>query len=1013
MEYNFRDIEKKWREEWRKRGTYKVEEHSSKPKFYSLDMFPYPSGAGLHVGHPLGYIASDIVSRYKRLKGYNVLHPMGYDAFGLPAEQYAIQTGQHPAVTTEKNTARYREQLDQLGFCFDWSREVRTSDPKYYRWTQWIFLQLFNSFYDTRQDKARPISELIARFEQEGCQGQDASILTGDVEEFIGSFTATEWNAFDERTQQMVLQHFRLAYLGEAWVNWCPALGTVLANDEVKDGVSERGGHPVERKHMPQWSMRITAYAERLLTGLDGLEWTDALKEMQRNWIGRSDGATVHFPVGNDSIEVYTTRPDTLFGVTFLTLAPEHVLVNKFTTDAQRAEVQAYVEHAKNRSERERQADVEHISGVFTGSYATHPFTGKEVPVWVGDYVLAGYGTGAVMAVPGGDARDWRFAKHFDLPIIAVTEGADIENGADENKDATIVNSDFLNGLKVPEAIKMAIAKLEDLNAGEGSVNYRLRDAAFGRQRYWGEPIPIYYKDDIPYPIEELPLELPTIDDYHPTESGDPPLARAEKWFWDPEKKELVGKGEGYPVETTTMPGWAGSSWYFLRYMDPHNDKEFVSKEALEHWGQIDLYIGGTEHATGHLLYFRFWTKVLHDLGHLPFDEPAKKMINQGMIGGLSAKVLRLNLSPVANRDERFGLDSEKSDYFGEIERFANAPGPPIFISTDLYHDFQAELSKKMSEPSEVELLIRKEVRLHEEKINQMYPEAEATLHFGLSPESLVSTMLIPIECIEEDGVTVNLNQLRATWNDLIDAQFLSMTDKFFARREQDKMSKSKYNVVNPDDIIKSFGADTLRLYEMFLGPLEQHKPWDTNGIEGTHRFLRKLWRLFHTTENAFSVSEEAAPKEALKALHHTIKKVQDDIERHSFNTVVSEFMICVNKLSELKSNHREVLEPLVILLSPYAPHMAEELWEGLGHSTSVCDATFPAFEASYLVEDSVKYPVSFNGKMRFTVELSAQLTKEEVEKEVMAMEETAKYLNGGAPKKVIVVPKRIVNIVV
>ncbi|MCB9201218.1 MAG: leucine--tRNA ligase [Flavobacteriales bacterium] len=938
MQYDHTAIEGKWQQAWRERNTYRVDQDFTRPKFYVLDMFPYPSGAGLHVGHPLGYIASDIVARYKRHKGFHVLHPMGYDAFGLPAEQYAIQTGQHPATTTEVNAARYREQLDRIGFSFDWDREVRTSDPDYYKWTQWIFLQLFDSWYDPRADQARPISELIARFETEGCRGQDASVLTGDIEEFVGEFTAAEWKAFDERTRQMVLQHFRLAYLSEAWVNWCPALGTVLANDEVKDGVSERGGHPVERKRMPQWSLRITAYAQRLLDGLEGLAWSESLKEAQRNWIGRSEGASVRFPVGDDFIEVFTTRPDTLFGVTFLTLAPEHVLVGKYTTDAQRAEVEAYVKQAKNRSERERQAEVDRITGVFTGSYAKHPFTGEDVPIWVGDYVLAGYGTGAVMAVPGGDQRDWRFAKHFGLPIIAVTEGADIDKEADERKDATICSEGFLKGLKVPEAIRRAIDELEKLGAGEGRVNFRLRDAAFGRQRYWGEPIPIYYEDDIPRPVDvaDLPVRLPEIDKYQPTETGEPPLARAKDWTY-----------KGFPLETTTMPGWAGSSWYFLRYMDPGNTERFAGEEAVKYWGPVDLYVGGSEHATGHLLYFRFWTKFLYDRGWLPFDEPARKLVNQGMIQGISMMVnVFVDRS---SGEERYTMIASEDKREGSFHRN--------------YLIDHVEL--------------REGRHMLSEQGAQATREKDATFRqFRLEGESVELKPLV------------------------------------------EKMSKSKFNVVNPDDIIARYGADTLRLYEMFLGPLEQSKPWDTHGIEGTYRFLRKFWNLFQTgnegnVDNAFNVSDEEPAKAELKVLHATLKKVEEDIERMSFNTSVSQFMIATNELGALKCTKRAVLEPLVVALAPFAPHIAEELWEKLGHAESVTTAPWPAHDPQYLVEDSFSYPISFNGKTRLQLEFPATLGKEEVEAAVLADPEVQKRLEGKPPKKVIVVPKRIVNIVV
>lgn len=987
MAYEHIDIEKKWRAEWARRKTYRVEYDPARPKYYVLDMFPYPSGAGLHVGHPLGYIASDIVARYKRHCGFNVLHPMGYDSFGLPAEQYAIQTGQHPAKTTEVNIARYREQLDNIGFSFDWDREVRTSDPSFYKWTQWIFLQLFDSWYDPKADKARPISELIACFEQQGSHGQDASILTGDVEEFVGRFTADEWKGFDERTKQMVLQYFRLAYLSEAWVNWCPALGTVLANDEVKDGVSERGGHPVERKRMKQWSMRITAYAQRLLNGLDALDWTESIKEAQRNWIGRSEGATVRFPIGSDFIEVYTTRPDTLFGVSFITLAPEHVLVGKFTTADRRAEVEAYVTMAKNRSERDRQADVQNVSGVFTGTFAKHPFTGADVPVWVGDYVLGGYGTGAVMAVPGGDQRDWRFAKHFDLPIIAVTEGADITQGADESKEATICSEGFLKGLKVPEAIERAIAELEKLGAGARRVNYRLRDAAFGRQRYWGEPIPIYYRDDVPYPVKEehLPLVLPEVDKFLPTESGEPPLARARDWHYSP----LLGRGVGgegaFPLETTTMPGWAGSSWYFLRYMDPKNEGRFASPEAINYWQQVDLYVGGSEHATGHLLYFRFWTKFLKDRGWINFDEPAKKLVNQGMIQGVSAFATLVAKQEVKNLD-----GSDTFEY-----AFATTK-PEVYVSKNLAQRLEEE-----------GLLLP--------TLKSVYAKSFPAINDGEFSATL-GRRVVPVYMIGQHD-TLDLaafDPWRASTSSKSTAEYLREADgSFICSREVEKMSKSKWNVVNPDDIISKYGADTLRLYEMFLGPLEQSKPWDTNGIEGTFRFLRKFWNLFHGAGDEFAVSGDAPTKAELKILHATLKKVTEDIEKMSFNTSVAQFMIAANELGALKCNKRTVLEPLVIALAPFAPHIAEELWEKLGHPDSVTVAKWPRWDAQHLVEDSFSYPISFNGKTRLQLEFPIGLSKEEIEAQVLANPEVQAKLGGQAPKKVIVVPQRIVNIVV
>jgi leucyl-tRNA synthetase len=1003
MHYDHRRIEEKWQNEWRTRGTYRVIEDPSKPKYYVLDMFPYPSGAGLHVGHPLGYIASDIVARHKRQKGFCVLHPMGYDAFGLPAEQYAIQTGQHPAVTTETNIKRYREQLDRIGFSFDWSREVRTSDPSYYKWTQWIFLQLFNSWYDPRKNKAEPIETLIEHFELQGYEGARDPILTGDIEEEIDAFTAKEWRTFDERTKQRILQNFRLAYLSEAWVNWCAALGTVLANDEVKDGVSERGGHPVERKRMPQWSLRITTYAQRLLDGLETLDWTESIKEAQRNWIGRSEGALVRFPlspfpgrgVGGEEIEVFTTRPDTLFGVTFVTLAPEHELVQRITTADRMEEVMAYVNTAKNRSERERQADVKKVSGVFTGAYCVHPFTGEKIPVWVGDYVLSGYGTGAVMAVPGGDQRDWNFAKHFGLPIIAVTEGAHIEKEADERKDATIINSGFLNGLAVPQAISRAIDELVELGAGERRINYRLRDAAFGRQRYWGEPIPIYYKDDVPYPVKEehLPIVLPEVDKYQPTESGEPPLARAQNWTYSP----LLGRGAGgeagrgvqgetYPLETTTMPGWAGSSWYFLRYMDPKNSDRFASAEKVDYWKQVDLYMGGAEHATGHLLYFRFWTKFLFDRGWIPFDEPAQKLVNQGMIQGVSAFVWSL-----ANWQRKDISIEEWLSMSTYSEKF-----PDVFFAS------------KQKTALESLGILEHELKLRFSKYDESVAGWDLTFKIGLGR--------VPIDYVDDKNnlKQEEYNRLHRERGSKRPMEFISDENGVIdCIREPEKMSKSKFNVVNPEDIIEKYGADTLRLYEMFLGPIEQSKPWDTNGIEGTSRFLRKFWNLFHDEKGEWAVVDHEPTPAELKVLHATIKKVTEDIDRMSFNTSVSQFMIAVNQLGDLKCRKRSVLEPLVIILSPFAPHITEEIWHLLGHGESITTATWPAHDEKHLVEDSFSYPISFNGKTRLQLQFPIALTKEEVEAAVLADPEVQQRLEGKPPKKVIVVPKRIVNIVV
>ncbi len=924
MEYNFGEIEAKWHKNWEQEKAYRVENDFSKPKYYVLDMFPYPSGAGLHVGHPLGYIASDIFARYKRLNGFNVLHPMGFDSFGLPAEQYAIQTGQHPKLTTEINSKRYREQLDKICLSFDWSRQVDTTDPAYYKWTQWIFLQLFKSWYNTATNKAEPIDKLIAIFEKDGYNGNP-------VAEELEHFTAADWKGFSENKKSDVLMHFRLAYLDEAMVNWCPKLGTVLANDEVKDGVSERGGYPVERKKMPQWSMRMTAYAERLLNDLNTVDWPESIKDAQRNWIGRSEGTSLSFKIQNSefNIVVFTTRPDTVFGVTFVTLAPEHELVNKITTPDKKAAVEAYVNAAKNKSERERQADVKKVSGEFTGAYVLHPFSGKKIPVWVGDYVLSGYGTGAVMAVPAHDSRDHAFAKHFGLDIPQVVEapaGFDFSKESYDAKEGKIINSDFLNGLDVKEAVKKAIAEIEKRGIGKGKVNFRLRDAAFGRQRYWGEPIPIYYKDGIPTPLSEteLPLVLPEIDKFQPTETGEPPLARATDWKY---------KGQ-YNYEYTTMPGWAGSSWYYLRYMDPKNDKEFASKEAIQYWQNIDLYVGGAEHATGHLIYFRFWTKFLNDYGYLPFVEPAKKLVNQGMIQGVSSFAY----------------------YKKDGEKF-------IFISADKVN------KDEQLQSARVDINLVKDGALNIEGFKKWRPEyADATF--------------------ESNG-------------------------NFMCYTEVEKMSKSKWNVVSPDEVIEQFGADTLRMYEMFLGPIELSKPWSTQGISGVHGFLKKLWRVFYNDKGFALINDKATPQE-LKVLHRTIKKVKEDIERLSFNTSVSAFMICLNELNELKCNKREIMEPLLVILSPFAPFITEELWRNaLGHKDSILHTKFPVYNEEYLKENTFSYPVSFNGKTRFMLELPSTLTKEQIEKEVLANEGTKKWLNDAAIKKIIVVPNKIVNVVI
>ncbi len=944
MSYDFRRIEDKWQAYWAKHQTFKAENKSDKEKFYVLDMFPYPSGAGLHVGHPLGYIASDIYARYKRLKGFNVLHPMGYDSFGLPAEQYAIQTGQHPAVTTETNIARYREQLDQLGFSFDWSREVRTSDPSYYKWTQWIFIQLFNSWYDYDADKAQDVSLLEDRLNKDGNVAINAA-----CDEDTPRISAKDWKAMSEDEKQRFLLKYRLTYLADTEVNWCPALGTVLANDEIVNGVSERGGHPVVRKKMTQWSMRITAYAQRLLDGLETIDWPQPLKDAQRNWIGRSVGASLTFyTVPTDElstsypIEVFTTRPDTLFGVSFMTLAPEHPLVEKITTDKQKEEVDRYVEAAAKRSERDRMADVKTITGVFTGAYVKHPFTGDNVPVWIGDYVLAGYGTGAVMSVPCGDQRDYDFAKHFDIPIPNIFEGVDISEEAFADKEQTIIaNSDFLNGLSYKEASEKIIRALEEKGIGKGKVNYRLRDAVFSRQRYWGEPFPVYYINDIPrmIPEEYLPLTLPEVEKYLPTETGEPPLGNATVWAWCTQTNTVVSNDridneKVFPLELNTMPGWAGSSQYFNRYMDPRNDRAIWSEEAIAYWQDVDLYIGGIEHATGHLLYSRFWQKFMFDKGWVPKEEYARKLINQGMILGTSAFVYREEGS---NRFLSKGLTSGK-----KVD--------PIHADVSLVN------------PSD----------------------------------------------------ELDVKAFKAWRPEFKDAEFITEDGVFRVGREVEKMSKSKYNVVNPDAICEEYGADALRLYEMFLGPLEQSKPWNTAGITGVYSFLKKLWRLYHSGEKgAFFLSDDKPGQESLKTLHKTIKKVTEDIEAFSFNTSVSTFMICVNELSAQKCKSRHVLESLVILLSPYAPHIAEELWEKSGHTSSVSQARFPEFDPQFLVEDQKEYPVSFNGKMRFTLTLPLDLGREEIEKRVLGDERTIAQLGGKAPKKVIVVPGKIVNIVI
>lgn len=1137
MEYNFSEIETKWQGYWAARKTFAAQSNTIKPKYYVLDMFPYPSGAGLHVGHPLGYIASDIVSRYKRLQGFNVLHPMGYDAFGLPAEQYAIQTGQHPEVTTKDNIARYREQLDKIGFAYDWDREVRTSDPAYYKWTQWIFMQLFKCYYNTKTNKAEYIDGLVAEFAANGTANVNAACSEGM------NFSAEEWNAKSAKEQQEILMNYRLAYQSFTMVNWCEALGTVLANDEVVNGVSERGGYPVERKPMRQWSLRITAYADRLLEGLERIDWSDALKEQQRNWIGRSEGAMVRFslipnpspnsltpltpspvergsenvehsrfrtsdkdiweklkehsrqhrteptkeedviwqeirdsklgfkfrrqhaidifivdfislekgliveidggyhndpeqkeldelremalkqkgfsfirftndevnqdlqkvidkiknvlsttpslrergPGGeaivSDFIEVFTTRPDTIFGVSFMVIAPEHELVAKITTPEQKEAVEAYVNIAKNRSERERMTEVKRVSGEFTGAYVEHPFTGAPIPVWIGDYVLAGYGTGAVMAVPAGDERDYAFAKHFNLPIPAILEDIDISEAANPTKDAKMINSDFLNGLTGYEAIKKAIEEIEKRGIGKGKVNFRLRDAGYSRQRYWGEPFPVVYdKEGTPHLLDEndLPVELPKVDSYKPSGSGESPLANAKDW---------VTNVEGFTRETDTMPGYAGSSWYFLRYMDPKNDKEFASKDAIEYWRSVDLYLGGSEHAVGHLLYSRMWNKFLFDLGLVVEDEPFKKLINQGMIQGRSNFIYRATFS--------IKIPEEKKATGITFDAF-----PIIYLSKQIVDDMKADnLSNEIA-------------RMIVDTFNKKYESI-----YGFIPDTLLIKNMVDKLYCNVNYVKDDILQIDTFLNDDIIKSDASLIDfvladgKYLCGWEVEKMSKSKFNVVTPDSIVEEYGADTLRMYEMFLGPLEQSKPWNTNGISGVHNFLRKYWRLTHN-EAGFNLSEDPATKDELKALHKTIKKIQDDIERFSFNTAVSSFMICVNELADLKCNKRAIIEPLTALLSPFAPHIAEEVWNKLGHAESVIEASFPLYNAEYTVSDAFAYPIQFNGKMKFNLEIPLGIDKEEIEKLVMADDKVQKQLAGAAPKKVIIVPGKIVNIV-
>lgn len=950
MQYNPNEIEPKWQKFWIEDKTFKAENQSEKPKFYVLDMFPYPSGAGLHVGHPLGYIASDIYSRYKKLKGFNVLHPMGYDSFGLPAEQYAIQTGQHPAITTTTNIeggvdkqgnviAGYENQMKKIGLGYDWDREIRTSEPEYYKWTQWIFNQLFDSYYDNSTDKAESISKLVETFKTEGNASVNA-VADDDIE----IFTADQWNAYSEKEQQTILLKYRLTFLAEAEVNWCPDLGTVLANDEVINGLSERGGFPVVRKKMTQWMMRITAYADRLLTGLDKLDWPDPIKESQKNWIGKSQGASIFFDVvGNDEkIEVFTTRPDTVFGVSYVTLAPEHPLVSQITTAENKAKVDAYVDYTSKRSERDRLADAKNITGEFTGAYAIHPFTGKQIPIWIGDYVLASYGTGAVMAVPAGDERDFAFANHFNLPIINIFKNQDISEAAFTEKGGfELQDSDFLNGLDYKQAVAKAIEALEEKSFGQGKTNFRLREAVFSRQRYWGEPVPVYFKDGMPYtiPTEALPIILPEVDEYLPTSEGEPPLGRATKWAFDTTTNQvvdntLINNETIFPIELNTMPGWAGSSWYWLRYMDAKNDNDFVSKEAVDYWQNVDLYMGGSEHATGHLLYSRFWQKFLFDKGLVPTDEYAKKLINQGMILGMTAYAYRIN-------------------------------GTNTFVSKSLKDQHET------------------------------------------------TPIRIDVKLLKDGGDELDTEKFKIWREDFANAEFILEDGKYITGREVEKMSKSYYNVLNPDDICNQYGADSLRLYEMFLGPVEQSKPWNTQGLSGVYSFLKKFWRLYHSgTEETFFVSEDEPTKEEMKVLHQTIKKVDEDVNNFSFNTSVSTFMIAANELGKLKTTKRAILEPLAIIISPYAPHIAEELWSKLGHETSIAHADFPVFEEKWLIADAKEYPVSFNGKMKFLLELPLSLSKEEIQEIVMNDERTIKQLGDRTPKNIIIVPGKIINIV-
>lgn len=1023
MEYNFREIEKKWQKRWVEEKTYQVTEDDSKQKFYVLNMFPYPSGAGLHVGHPLGYIASDIYARYKRLQGFNVLNPMGYDAYGLPAEQYAIQTGQHPAITTVNNIDRYREQLDKIGFSFDWNREIRTCDPEYYHWTQWAFLKMFNSYYCNDEQEARPIEELEKAFAIYGNEGLNAACS----EEI--SFTAEEWNAKSEKEQQEILMNYRIAYLGETMVNWCAELGTVLANDEVVDGVSERGGYPVIQKKMRQWCLRVSAYAQRLLDGLDTIDWTDSLKETQRNWIGRSEGAEVQFKVKDSDLEftIFTTRADTMFGVTFMVLAPESELVAQLTTPEQKAEVDAYLDRTKKRTERERIAD-RSVTGVFSGSYAINPFTGEAVPVWISDYVLAGYGTGAIMAVPAHDSRDYAFAKHFGLEIRPLVEGCDVSEESFDAKEGIVCNSPrpdvtpycdlSLNGLTIKEAIETTKKYVKEHNLGRVKVNYRLRDAIFSRQRYWGEPFPVYYKDGMPYMIDEscLPLELPEVAKFLPTETGEPPLGHATKWAWDTVNKcvvenEKIDNVTVFPLELNTMPGFAGSSAYYLRYMDPRNHKALVDPKIDQYWKNVDLYVGGTEHATGHLIYSRFWNKFLHDVGVSIMEEPFQKLVNQGMIQGRSNFVYRFDfcgklisnitlesvLDNINDEDLQQAIDEAKSDsLYYTVEH-----SPKIFFSSEKYIDFK---EGKITKQKLYDIVSSKFSYFN--KIKNKYGTEVDISSITLTPLH-VDVNIVSNDILDEEAFR--------NWRpEYKDAQFVQNEDgKYVCGWAVEKMSKSMFNVVNPDMIVEKYGADTLRMYEMFLGPVEQSKPWDTNGIDGVHRFIRKFWSLFYSRTDEYLVTDEPATKEELKSLHKLIKKVTGDIEQFSYNTSISAFMICVNELFNLKCSKKEILEQLIITLAPFAPHVSEELWDVLGHETSVCDAQWPAYNEEYLKEDTINYTISFNGKARFNMEFAADEASDAIQAAVLADERSQKWMDGKTPKKVIVVPKKIVNVVV